>query len=151
MQQTNFFSFSFLKERKKNIFSTKIEKNGNFHKILSLANDVNNFMRPRGHEAENELMTEFFMEFVIAFFLVSQKMIAIEVIKLWFIKLIIEEGAEGDCAVNRHFLQGIFLKRKIRICKFKGGSMKFYSPHNNNFHKIIPSPRLYAYSINKYE
>lgn len=69
-------------KREKIIFSTKIEKNGNFHKILSLANDVNNFMRPRGHEAENELMTEFFMEFVIAFFLVSQKMIAIEVIKL---------------------------------------------------------------------
>lgn len=39
-----------------------------FIKILSLANDVNNFMRPRGHEAENELMTEFFIEFVIAFF-----------------------------------------------------------------------------------
>ena len=50
-----------------------------FIKILSLANDVNNFMRPRGHEAENELMTEFFIEFVIAFFLVSEK---IEVIKL---------------------------------------------------------------------
>lgn len=58
-----------------------------FIKILSLANDVNNFMRPRGHEAENELMTEFFIEFVIAFFVgvieeYSERKIATEDIKL---------------------------------------------------------------------